>query len=186
MGRILLVTGGARSGKSHFAESLCLAAPGPSYYIATCPRILGDHDLDARIAAHQEKRSGHNWITLEEPLHIEQALQQASTAQGSVLLECLGLWVSNMVYQGIENRREAEAELRGRVQRMCAQWRMQAGSLIIVGQEAGWGVLPAERESRLWLDLLGCVRNAFAAEADEVWLVASGCPIQIKRQMESR
>lgn len=187
MGQIVLVTGGARSGKSRFAESLCLQAQGPFHYIATCPRIAGDSDLAERIAAHQQQRAGQGWTTREEPLDIERALQDAQTSGASALLECLGLWVSNLIYHNIANHKAAEQDLRERVIAMCHAWHQgDGGTLVVVGQEAGWGILPTERESRLWLDLLGGVRNTFAQEADTVWLVASGLPLCMKNNKESK
>lgn len=185
MGRIVLVIGGARSGKSRFAESLCLQGKGPFHYIATCPHIPGDNDLDARIRAHQAQRANQNWITHEEPLDIEDSLAKAIHCQASALLECLGLWVGNLVYQGVADRKQIEVILQQRVQKLCMQWRSSDGTLVVVGQEAGWGLLPTERESRLWLDLLGVVRNTFAGEADEVWLVASGIPLCLKSPIPS-
>jgi len=186
MGRIILVTGGTRSGKSRFAESLCLSLTEPRFYIATCPRIEGDSDLALRIEAHQAVRAGCGWITLEEPLDLERSLNQALQRQGNALLECLGLWINNLVFQGIEDRREAEETLQKRIAKICGQWRQGVGTLVVVGQEAGLGMVPCERESRLWLDLLGCARNAFAAEADEVFLVASGLPLRLKPINEPR
>ncbi|HSQ42245.1 MAG TPA: bifunctional adenosylcobinamide kinase/adenosylcobinamide-phosphate guanylyltransferase [Fibrobacteraceae bacterium] len=180
MGQIILVTGGTRSGKSQFAESLCLAQPGPHYYLATCPRIPGDPDLDARILAHQDRRTGQGWITLEEPLHLENALETIQTQKGSVLLECLGLWISNLIFAGIPDRLHAESDLKKRVTQLCNTWRTHPGTLVVVAQEAGLGILPAERETRLWLDLLGSARNQFAMLADSVWLVASGIPLSLK------
>ncbi len=180
MGRIILVSGGTRSGKSRFAESLFLKSNAPLHYVATCPRIPGDADLDQRILLHQERRAGFGIIDIEEELDLTGVLASSRKAGASVLLECLGLWINNILFSGKLDNLKQEKQIIEWVHQQCNLWRQGPGTLIVVAPEAGLGMQPMERSARQWLDLLGSARNAFAQEADEVWMMVSGIPLQIK------
>lgn len=180
MGRIILVSGGARSGKSRFAESLCMQQPAPYYYLATCPKIVGDQDLERRILLHQEQRSAQGFITVEEELDLTSPIEVAGSHNASLLLECLGTWIGNLIFKQCCVDMCDEAVLRSWVQARCEYWRQSSGTLIVVAPEAGMGMLPMERESRLWLDLVGAAKQEFAAQADEVHLLVSGLSLQFK------
>jgi len=180
MGRIILVSGGTRSGKSRFAESLFLQSNAPRHYVATCPRIPGDADLAQRILVHQERRAGFGIIDIEEELDLSGVLASSRMAGASVLLECLGLWINNILFTNKLDNLSHEIQMVDWVHQQCNLWRQSPGTLIVVAQEAGLGMQPLERSARQWLDLLGSARNAFAQEADEVWMMVSGIPLQIK------
>lgn len=181
MGRIILVTGGIRSGKSCFAETLSLQAPSPHIYLATCPRINQDADLDKRISLHQAQRAGKGFTTIEEELDLDVPLALARSQGATLLLECLGVWIGNLIHYGKIQNNYNEKKLQEWVKIQSENWRHSRGTLVVVSQEAGWGLLPIDNYSRLWMDVLGTIRNAFAYEADEVWLVASGLPIHLKQ-----
>lgn len=185
MGRIILVSGGTRSGKSRFAESLFLQSIAPLHYVATCPRIPGDADLDRRIELHQQRRAGLGIHDIEEELELASVLASSAKAGASVLVECLGLWISNILYKKTFKDLQEESNLKDWVHQQCDLWRQSPGTLIVVAQEAGLGMQPMERSARQWLDLLGTARNAFAQDADEVWMMVSGIPLQIKSKSET-
>jgi adenosylcobinamide kinase/adenosylcobinamide-phosphate guanylyltransferase len=184
MGKIIVITGGARSGKSRYAEGRVLELGGEHYYLATCPRIAGDEDLDSRIARHQEIRQDKGWVNFEEVLEVEKVLEQAASQGTNVLFECLGTWVGNLLWEQEQGRLDVDFgqdEVWERVQSWAQKWQQEAnGTLVVIAPEAGMGLVPVDAESRKWLDWVGNARNHLAAMADEVWLTVSGIPLQLK------
>jgi adenosylcobinamide kinase/adenosylcobinamide-phosphate guanylyltransferase len=169
---LTLITGGARSGKSTFAEQFASAHDGGVLFLATAE--ARDDDMAARIAKHQADRPAH-WRTLEAPLHLAGALAHADPAP-LVLLDCVTLWVTNLLLRDDTNWARAEAELTA----LLDWYRAQSADLVVVTNEVGLGIVPADRLSRTFRDWLGLFNQRLAAEADTVYLMVSGLPLEIK------
>jgi adenosylcobinamide kinase/adenosylcobinamide-phosphate guanylyltransferase len=183
-GRLVLVTGGARSGKSRFAEDLARRGRQPVMYLATAE--AGDDEMRARIREHQQRRPAE-WQTLEAQRHVWRALVGLSALPGTVLLDDLGLLVTNRLLDlcgESEPNRETgtaldlmlAAEVEGlQVARAAGGW-----DLIVVTNEVGLGIVPATPLGRVFRDALGRANQALAAAADEVHLLVAGIPLRIK------
>lgn len=162
---LTVILGGARSGKSALADELGRRVGGPVTYLATCPRIEGDHDLDDRIERHRADRPS-TWHTIEEELDLAAAIE--SVHGGFLIVDCLTLWVSNLQYHGFDadtidvaSRRALEAV------------RQRAGDTVAVSNEVGLGIVPADPTTRAYRDALGRVNQAWAGSAERsVFLVA--------------
>ncbi len=168
MGKTILITGGARSGKSGIAETMALSWGTPAVYIATA--TAGDAEMTARIAAHQSRR-GAEWITHAEPLDLADALK-ATDGQGMRLVDCLTLWLSNVMFAGRDWRVET--------QHLIDALYLQSGPVILVTNEVGSGIVPDNRLSREFRDAAGTINQQVAAMADEVYLAVCGLPMKVK------
>lgn len=169
---LTLITGGARSGKSRFAEHLAALHQGTVLFLATAE--ARDDDMAARIARHQAGRPAH-WRTLEEPLHVAHALAKAEPAS-LVLLDCVTLWVTNLLLREGTTWAQSKAELDA----LLAWYRIRAVDLIVVTNEVGLGIVPADPLSRTFRDWLGLFNQHIAAEADAVYLMVAGLPVEVK------
>ena len=167
--RSLLVLGGARSGKSAYAQSLAEAAAPERLYLATAE--AGDAEMAARIKRHQADR-GAGWTTLEEPLELAGALDAEARAGRVVLVDCLTLWLSNLMLAG----REVEAE----IARLARAISGLEGPAVIVSNEVGLGLVPETRLGRDFRDFQGRVNRDVARACDAVVLVAAGLPTLLK------
>jgi adenosylcobinamide kinase/adenosylcobinamide-phosphate guanylyltransferase len=174
--RLTLITGGARSGKSSFAQQLAEARQTDVLFVATAE--AGDADMAARIAKHQAERPRH-WQTLEAPRRVAHVLAQAEPAP-VVLLDCVTLWVTNLLLSEGATWDSAAQELDA----LLAWYRSQPGDVplevIIVTNEVGLGIVPVDALSRTFRDWLGLFNQRLAAEADHVYLLVAGLPIDIK------
>ncbi len=162
---LTLVLGGQRSGKSVYAESL-FAAGRPALYVATAE--AGDREMAERIAAHKARR-GRGWETREEPIEIARAL---GASNKPALVECLSLWVSNLM--------DARRDLAAETDALLAAAAARAAPSVIVSVEAGLGVVPDNALARAWLDAVGLVNQKIAAAAGRVVLVTAGLPLILK------
>jgi adenosylcobinamide kinase/adenosylcobinamide-phosphate guanylyltransferase len=170
-GRIgsLLVLGGARSGKSRYAQGLAERAGRRRIYMATAE--AGDAEMAARIAAHQSVR-GPDWQTVEAPVDLVGALGKAAASDAIVLVDCLTLWLSNLLLAG----RDAQAE----GQRLAASIGGLAGPVIFVSNEVGAGIVPDNALARRFRDAQGALNQSVAAACDAVVLVTAGLPLTLK------
>lgn len=168
MGKSILITGGARSGKSRFAETLVSGQGASLVYIATAEAF--DAEMEARIAAHLARR-GAEWTTVTAPLDLVGALTD-SDASGPRLVDCLTLWLSNMMHEG----RDIDAEVDA-LAHACAA---QQAPVTFVTNEVGAGIVPENALARRYRDAAGSMNQKLAAAVDEVYLVVSGCPLRIK------
>ena len=181
MNKIILVTGGSRSGKSAFAQGLAEGLPGPRAFVATCPVI--DPEMNERIRRHQEARSLHEWQTSEAPLELAAALQGAKD-RPVVLVDCLTLWVNNVMYEaGRQGTTVSEKEIAERCGPVLEAARSHGGTVIFVTNEVGMGLVPETPLGRRFRDLAGRVNQTVAAACDEVFLVVCGQPLKIKPQI---
>jgi adenosylcobinamide kinase/adenosylcobinamide-phosphate guanylyltransferase len=182
---LILVLGGARGGKSTFAESLARSLGERVLYVATATGI--DEEMRQRIRAHQRARGG-SWRTVEVPLGVEAAVRQHGADVDVVLLDCLTLLVANVLVgpghdQLDEERLDQEALERtvaAEVSGLVAAYEAGPASLVVVSNEVGMGVVPAYAIGRVYRDLLGKANQMLAARADRVYLLVAGIPLEIK------
>jgi adenosylcobinamide kinase / adenosylcobinamide-phosphate guanylyltransferase len=167
--RLGLILGGARSGKSLYAEKLVTAAPGPWVYVATAQAL--DAEMKARIKEHARRR-GDSWLTVEEPLELADAVASAGRMGRPVLVDCLTLWLSNLMLAG----RSPEAE----TDRLLAALVDAAGPLVLVSNEVGLGLVPDNALGRAFRDAQGRLNQRTAALADHVVFMAAGLPLTLK------
>ncbi|GAB6062476.1 bifunctional adenosylcobinamide kinase/adenosylcobinamide-phosphate guanylyltransferase [Deferrisoma palaeochoriense] len=172
MARIVFVTGGARSGKSRFAQRIAEAWEGPLLYVATA-EVLDDEMAD-RVRRHRADR-GPRWETLEEPLDLPAALR-AAEGFGGALVDCLTLWVSNLLGRWGGDETGLAAALDGFYQALEAF----RGRVCLVTNEVGSGIVPENALARRFRDLAGRVNQECAARAHEAYLVVSGLPVRLK------
>lgn len=172
MRQVVFVTGGARSGKSGFAQRLVEGWEGPLVYVATGE--ARDAEMRERIEAHQRDR-GERWQTLEEPLDLAGALARTA-GRGGVLVDCLTLWTSNLLE---EAERDPAAPER-RLAELDAALAARGGRVCVVTNEVGLGIVPENALARRFRDLAGRVNQRAAAAATEAWLVVSGLPLRLK------
>ena len=182
MGKITFVLGGARSGKSSWAEARALEMErsGSSVvYLATCEYRADDAEMCNRIARHRSRRPSA-WSTVEEPYGIEDVV--ASLEAGSVVLvDCLSLWVSNLLLITPEQGDSGTADaVLGRVRVYLDAAKRSAGDVIVVSNETGCGVVPSSHLGRLYRDILGWANQEAAQAADEVWFLVAGLPQRLK------
>jgi adenosylcobinamide kinase / adenosylcobinamide-phosphate guanylyltransferase len=165
---LTLVIGGARSGKSRFAEGLVTATTRPRRYIATAQ--AWDDEMSARIAQHQVNR-GEGWITAEAPLDLAAALAQAAP-QDAVLIDCATLWLSNHLL--------ADHDLEDHSTRLLDALAACPAPVVIVSNETGFGIVPDNALARRFRDAQGRLNQQLAAQAGLVVLVVAGLPMVLK------
>jgi adenosylcobinamide kinase / adenosylcobinamide-phosphate guanylyltransferase len=167
--RSLLVLGGARSGKSAYAHSLAEAYGSERIYLATA--VAGDEEMAARIARHQADR-GQGWTTLEEPLDIAAVLRTHAQPSRVVVVDCLTLWLSNLMLAG-RNPGPAVTALADAIGEV-------AGPVVLVSNEVGMGLVPDNKLGRDFRDWQGQANREIGAACDAVIFVAAGLPLQLK------
>ena len=178
--KLTLILGGVRSGKSRFAQRLA-SDQDRVLFLATAE--AGDSDMEARIQAHKEARPA-GWDTLEEPLDLATSLSSVLNDYDVVILECLTLWVSNLMLAPPEVG-NTTADIPSRVHELVELYRSGTASWIVVSNEVGLGVIPPTTLGRNYADELGRVNQLVAAEADAVYFMAAGLPLQIKGERHS-
>lgn len=177
MSKTIFVTGGARSGKSAFAEKLALEFSAPLCYLATAQAL--DVEMDARIIKHRQRRSDL-WRTIEEPLLLSGVLTDLDDGYGAVLVDCVTLWLTNLLFTYEDCGDGVEELILGDVRQLVGLLPTCATPVILVSNEVGMGLVPENRLGRLFRDIAGQANQLIAAAADEAWLVASGIPIRLK------
>ncbi|NOK64263.1 MAG: bifunctional adenosylcobinamide kinase/adenosylcobinamide-phosphate guanylyltransferase [Chloroflexi bacterium AL-W] len=173
MTRIIVFTGGARSGKSARAEQYAQLQGHSVVYVATAE--AGDAEMHQRITLHRERRPAH-WQTLEAPRHVSVALRQLNTGT-TVLLDCLTLLVSNILLAHEDN---PEPYVDEEVAELIAAAYEYDLTLIVVTNEVGMGLVPEYLLGRQYRDLLGRAAQRIAVNADEVYLVVAGIPVELR------
>ena len=166
---ITLVLGGAASGKSAYAETLVAESGLRQVYIATAEET--DEEMAAKITDHRARR-GESWTTIEAPLELAMALQANARSGNAVLVDCLTVWLGNLVMR----ERDVGAETAALVATLGAV----RGSAVIVSNEIGYGIVPDSPLSRRFRNLHGALNQAVAGIADRVVLVAAGLPLALK------
>lgn len=168
---VLFVVGGASSGKSELALTLCGEGP-PRAFVATCEPL--DEEMTERIAQHQRARQGQ-WDTAEVPLDLPVWFREHGGRYSSVVLDCLTLWLSNLQGKGLNHN-----EIGTRVQELLAAIHGVPGRVVLVSNELGMGLVPLDPMSREFRSLAGKVNQQIAHAADEVYFAVSGLPLKIK------
>jgi adenosylcobinamide kinase / adenosylcobinamide-phosphate guanylyltransferase len=167
-----LVLGGQRSGKSRYAEQLVTASGYAPVYLAT--GTAGDGEMAERIAAHRQRRGG-GWRTVEVPLDLPGTLIREAHSDAVVLVDCLTLWLTNLMAaeRNIDDESAGLVAALGRVR----------GTVVIVTNEVGSGIIPANALARRYADALGTLNQQVAAAVDRVVFVAAGLPLVLKPQI---
>jgi len=168
MSRVLVI-GGQRSGKSRYAESLVTTSGCAPIYLATA--TAGDGEMAERIARHRDRRSG-GWRTVEEPLDLAGALLREAHSDAVVLVDCLTLWLTNVM--------AAELPVEAESAKLVAALGKVRGSVVLVSNEVGSGIIPANALARRYADALGTLNQQVAAAVDRVVLIAAGLPLVLK------
>ena len=178
-----LILGGARSGKSLLAERRAAASGLQVIYVATAE--ARDAEMSRRIAHHRGRRPAA-WDTVEAPLHLAETLRRLAAADNCLIVDCLTLWLSNLLFQGA-----GAAQAEAGIALDCALFNQQTadlvatlpqlpGRLILVSNEVGWGIVPMHPVSRLFADEQGRLNQRVAAVCEQVTLVAAGLPLTLK------
>lgn len=185
MSNIVLVTGGARSGKSSFAESLCINRNDDTAYIATS--VAFDDEMKDRIKKHKESRPGE-WKTYEIYKDIYSIVKELDENHSTVLLDCLTLMVNNLMFTyGIdieiansEEINEIEEYVQEQLSKLLDAIKKTNLYFVIVTNEVGMGIVPENKLSRIYRDFVGRANQQIAKVSDEVYFVVSGIPMKVK------
>jgi len=173
MSRLFYITGGARSGKSDYAQQLAEQQPGELLYIA--PAQVLDSEMAERVERHRRAR-GQRWSLLEEPLKLAERLPSMAEGKSALLLDCVTIWVSNLFFHFDEK----SEPILGEVDALIAMSKKGSAPFFMVSNELGSGIVPENKMARSFRDLAGTVNQKLAAAADEAWLVVSGLPVKLK------
>lgn len=174
MARTFLILGGARSGKTR--RALALAGKRPrKIYIATAEGR--DEEMRARISLHRAERNGE-WETVEAPLDVAQALRNIGDARAAAVVDCLTLWLTNMMLAGRDIGLETEL--------LLAALARTPASVVLVSNEVGLGLVPETPLGRAFRDAQGCLNQAVAAAVDHVEFIAAGLPLRLKPSCDDR
>lgn len=167
--KTLLVLGGARSGKSSYAQGRCEALPGRLAYIATAQAL--DAEMTDRIARHQDER-GERWHTVEAAIDLPAAIGQAATQADAIMVDCLTLWLTNLMLAGHDIAAAGDALVRAVAD--CPR------PLVLVANEVGLGIVPDNALARRFRDEAGWLNRRMAQVCGEVIFVAAGLPLTMK------
>ncbi len=187
MSQFTLITGGARSGKSRFAELMAAHTKRPVIYIATA-QIL-DKEMALRVKKHQLQRPS-TWRLIEEPLNIRDTLLKLYDEDGIILLDCVTLWLTNLLLSGYVPddhncfNKTLEPQILERVQNVAQLARDIKPQVIFVTNEVGQGIVPENPLARAYRDLAGRGNQILAQSADQVYMVVAGIPMEIKHSGE--
>ncbi|MEJ2222909.1 MAG: bifunctional adenosylcobinamide kinase/adenosylcobinamide-phosphate guanylyltransferase [Desulfobacterales bacterium] len=173
MKEIVFVIGGCRSGKSTYAMQTAERVPAEQkIFIATC--VPRDDEMKRRVARHQKERS-QNWVTVEAPLNLPEAIRQNSRSGDVILVDCLTLWVSNLLMETGD-----ESKIEETISQFINAIEKAAGPIVLVSNEVGTGIVPENALARQYRDIIGRVNQDVAKTAGRViWMVA-GIPVTVK------
>ncbi|MFN3507055.1 MAG: bifunctional adenosylcobinamide kinase/adenosylcobinamide-phosphate guanylyltransferase [Allorhizobium sp.] len=169
--RSILVLGGARSGKSRFAEGLARDTGLDRFYLAT--GRAWDDEMRTRIETHKADRAEDGWTTHEEPLDLIGSLKALDNPERVILVDCLTLWVTNLM---MDEGRDVDSDGAA----LAASIKGLRATVIFVSNEVGLGIVPENKMARAFRDHAGRLHQAIAAEADEVYFIAAGLPLKMK------
>lgn len=180
----VLITGGARSGKSAFAERWCMKHASSAVYIATAQ--VYDEEMRERVALHRQQRSeaGYAWTTLEEPLRLVELLKELAASRQdtpAVLVDCLTLWLSNVLLGAGEGPdTDTTAVVEREIERLVEAAKTYSGLLVLVTNEVGSGIVPEYPLGRQYRDLAGRLNRRIAEVSEQVFLITAGIPVELK------
>lgn len=180
MSKIILITGGARSGKSSYALERAEAISSNRLFVATCPKI--DSEMSERVRRHQEERNGRGWITVESEINLGAVIKERTAGIDVVLIDCITLWVNNILFAHDSDDSGVDDHFIGA---LCNEWlettKHFAGTVICVTNEVGLGVVPDNSLARRYRDLVGTCNQLIGKNAGEVVLVSCGIPLFLKK-----
>jgi len=184
MGKIILVTGGARSGKSSFAEKLALKiGNGRAAYVATAQ--IFDDEMNFRVKLHKARR-GDNWQTFEAPFDAEKEILTAAETFNAILFDCVTIYVSNFLCAAnLDDEKFLYDNMRGLIQKLIDAAKSSDATTIFVTNEVGGGIVPENKLARRFRDLAGLANQMLAAQAEKVFLTVAGIAIDIKKLEEA-
>lgn len=169
----LLITGGCRSGKSQYVLNRFKDFSGKKSLLATAEAL--DEEMDERIARHKEER-GKDWATLEEPIELSPVFEKTNSVGELIVLDCITLWVSNLMMKG-----HSEQSIFEKADQLISSIARYPGTVAVVTNEVGSGIVPDNEMSRQFRDLAGHINQRFAAAFDEVVMLVSGLPVTVKQ-----
>lgn len=179
MGKVFLIVGGRRSGKSDFGLRLGESLRGPHAFIATCPSI--DIEMDERIAKHKQSRDGTIWSTIEEHTDLAGIIRD-NGRYGLFLIDCVTLWINNLMFVSEQKGFTfSESELILETNELLHVCHNSKADVIFVSSEVGLGVVPDNPQTRAFLDLTGRCNQILSAGSEEVFMVSCGIPIRLKK-----
>lgn len=185
MSNIILVTGGARSGKSNFAESLCIKQNNKTAYIATS--VAFDNEMKSRVKKHQESRP-KEWKTYEIYKDIYSIVEELDKNHNTVIMDCITLMVNNLMFTyGIEVDKatsedldELENYIKDQLIKLLEAVKKTNLYFVIVSNEIGMGIVPENKLARIYGDFVGRANQLISKYSDEVYFVVSGIPMKVK------
>jgi len=175
MGKMVFVTGGARSGKSSFAEGL-LKDREDVAYIATAQ--IADEEMRRRVELHRKRRP-KTWVTIESPKAVDEAVVHAAETCSGILIDCITLYVTNLLLDD-SNTSNKPGYITREIETLCRACRAADADVVLISNEVGSGIVPDNALSRTFRDMQGFANQAIAAEADEAHLLVAGLPIRLK------
>lgn len=180
MGRLILVTGGARSGKSSFAEQYVARYGRKIAYIATS-QVL-DEEMKFRVSLHRDRRPA-DWDTYEAPFDAHEAVKEAAAGHDMILFDCLTVYISNLLcsLEDVEDSARNYELVKNSCAELVSAVQDCDATLVVVTNEVGDGIVPMNRLAREFRDLAGLANQLLARQAEEVFLVTAGIPVNIKQ-----
>lgn len=180
MSKLILITGGARSGKSSYALDVCENISENRLFIATCPTI--DSEMTDRVIRHQDERKGRGWETFECPVDLVDAFNTKANSFNVVLLDCVTLWVNNILFSyEQDNKVLTDFIIKDKAQAWLTAANTIDATVVCVTNEVGLGIVPENALARKYRDLVGTVNQTIGKMADEVALVSCGVPLYLKK-----
>lgn len=182
-GKLVLILGGARSGKSRMAEEMARSGSGNVVYIATAP--VYDEEMAHRVDLHRQRRPAH-WLTVEETMDLAGALKGIPNTTDTVLIDCLTLWLTNLLLARFNDETSVadydriEEEIKTELARVCEVALGLPFRTIVVANEVGCGIVPESTLGRLFRDIAGRANQQVAKAADTVILAVAGYPLAVK------
>jgi adenosylcobinamide kinase/adenosylcobinamide-phosphate guanylyltransferase len=189
LANLTLITGGARSGKSSFAEVLASERSERVAYIATMEELSSDPESVERIRRHRERRPP-TWLAMEKPLFVHEAVATFPEEYPVCIIDCLSLYVSNLLLKDVGGRgstgsAEASIDKAGELL-LGAIGSRSSTHFIVVTNEVGWGIVPENDLARIYRDLLGVTNQRFARAARHAWLCCAGLQLKLKPSQSAR
>lgn len=177
MSKIICILGGARSGKSSYAMNLAKSIGKRIVFIATC--IPGDSEMRQRVGLHKKSRP-RTWKLVEEGVCLDSALRKVKAGYDAVLIDCVGLFISNLM--AVES---SDKKIEEKVRQVIGQIKKSAPDVIVVSNEVGMGIVPDNSLARRFRDLLGRVNQILAQNADKVIMMYAGIPMVMKGEHDA-
>lgn len=171
--KAIFVTGGTRSGKSQYALDVANLYGKRKAYLATAEAL--DDEMQERIKKHRQRR-GKDWTIIEEPLGVNKVLVKIDGLYDVVVLDCVTIWISNLLTQ----YRGKEAAIIRQVEKLAKAAKEFTGTLVMVSNEVGMGIVPRNRLARQFRDLSGYANQKLAEVAEEVVMMVAGIPLKVK------